>query len=116
MFFEGRLSMETADYPTRQLHIRDGIDRLLRSLPEGYTDALYTYVIAEKEKLEPDNRMKDMSSHIPGGDQTVVAMFVARERFRTKVRWGDFISAIYEDVVLGNRRSFPPQPQQAAND
>jgi len=108
--------METADYETRQLRIRDGIDRLLRSLPEGYTEALCSYVVAEKEKLGLDNRMKDLSSHIPGGEQTVVATFVARERFRTKVRWGDFISALHEDVVLGNRRNSPCPPQQAAND
>jgi hypothetical protein len=84
----------------------------MRRLPDGYTDALCAYVIAEKEKLDSDNRMKDLSSHVPGGKQTVVATFVALERFRAKVRWGDFISAIHEDVVVGSSLTTHASAQQ----
>ena len=80
-------------------NVRDVVDRLLRNIADEDMDILRRYVQLEYPQLSSDNR-RSLHSMIYSGRMAIVAVMISEERFRSKIRWGDLVTCLYEEVVL----------------
>jgi hypothetical protein len=80
--------------PTRASRIATGIKNLLQILNGRHLPSMEEYVQEEIAKLGPDRRMWSLDSLAPKGEKMTSAVFISLERFRARVRWGDFLLAL----------------------
>ncbi len=90
----------------RQERIQAAIEDLL--LVTRDREKLREYVERELPKIAPDRRMHDRyNSLFVDGVSSIHAVLISKYRLLAKVRWGDFLLAVYEHVTPVENRRLP---------